>query len=92
MEETTTTSPIVQDRATARASWLAEKAAVHKRYRSYVRKWVRRKLARMEKRGKIPVSMSLERFVKLRSKLIEKVPEYDDATGSKRKSSWRHQR
>lgn len=86
MPGTTTPGAVASGRAVARQAWLAEKAAVAKRYRAYALAWVKRRIVRMERRGEIPVDMSLEKYVALRSRLFKKVPEYDDATGKARKS------
>lgn len=85
MSGTTMPGAAVPGRAAARQAWLAEKAAVAGRYRAYARAWVCRRLARMERRGEIPIGMGRERFVELRRRLFDEVPEYDDATGRARR-------
>lgn len=86
MAGTETPGAVAPGRAAARPAWLAEKAAVARRYRAYARAWVQRRIARMDQRGEIPVGMSVERFVELRRRLFSEVPEYDDATGKARKA------
>ena len=76
---------LAPDRAATRQVWLAEKAAVARRYRAYAQAWVQRRIDRMERRGEIPADMSLEVFLELRRELSEQVPDYDDATGRARK-------
>ncbi len=85
MAELTMPDALAPGRAAARQAWLAEKAAVAGRYRSYARAWVRRRIARMERRGEIAVGMSRDAFIELRRRLFDDVPEYDDATGKARK-------
>jgi hypothetical protein len=86
MAATMTPGANAPGRAAARLAWLAEKAAVGKRYRAYAQAWVQQQIDSMEQRGEIPADQSLDEFVELRRDLFSRVPEYDDATGKARQT------